>query len=192
MIEAQTAVITPLSILFEGADPVAEVARSLQESGVTQRVVSALGVSSSLTRDAAVARLGEVSATLLNEDVSKILISGWQKHQALRDAAHRTLGQPGSEEIVGLASHRIRSTADPSVDVYIDENKVQTVGFTIELSVELRSVNAVISAGRLVGIASGQGEMDASMSCEGIVVKKTTRSFDLHLMISLGQGIALL
>jgi hypothetical protein len=179
------------SVLFSADDAPAVLRRSLREQGTLGKVTHALAGLPEDSRDAASGGLGEVVAELLDVDLIDVLKLGWQKTVLLRDAAVRTLENPGSQEIVDLATHRITSTHEPRVDVLIDEVPVFTIHLRIELRIVLRAIRGVVEAGRLVALTSGTADITAELFCEGESIRSVSSELDLHLELRLGDGLRL-
>jgi hypothetical protein len=191
MTGTEPAGVTVRAVLFGEGEIETELNRSLRDSGSIETVAAALGKLPKAIGDAALERLGHVVAKLLDLDVLDVIMLGWQEHHALQEAARRTLQEPGAEEVVRLATHRMGSKYEPRVEVIVDDAHVATVHLEIDLSLELHAVNAVISSGRLAALTSGDADVAAKLSCEGVLVRSESRQIDLHLTFPLKEGIQL-
>jgi hypothetical protein len=128
---------------------------------------------------------------LLDIDLAELVVSGWAKHRDLRAAARRTAASSGPEEVV-LANHQISSTHRPSVEIYVENARVATVEFELEVWVRLTSVVAIVRTGRLVGIRSGDTDVGARLSTAGQTIAERRVRCAAGALIPLGSGIPLL
>jgi hypothetical protein len=109
----------------------------------------------------------------------------------LSGAARRTLVVPGSEEVVDLVSHRIRSVHRPDVAVLVDGVRVAKIDFELKVVFEVGALVAVVRAGRLVALRGGRCDLDATLSAEGIPLAQQHKRFDLGARLPLGSGVEL-
>lgn len=179
------------AVLFGDGNGSEDIASSMEGLGVLRAVTQADPLRTAFG-DAVSSRAGAVVAGLLEMDLLDVLKLGWQKHARLRTAAVRTRETPGSEEVVDLLTHTIRSTHMPRLEVYFDETLIATVDFELELRIDVDALVAEVSDGRLVAVGAGQAELGAEFSCEGIPVKAVTRIVDLSARIELDPGVDLL
>ena len=184
-------IITLRSVLFGEADATAEITDSLNEVGVLGAAAQASTRLRDALGDAVSSRAGAVIAGLLDTDVLDVMKLGWQKHERLRAAGQRTLVEPGSEELVDLMAHTIRSTHEPRLEVYFDDALIATVGLRLELRADVHAVVAVVAEGRLIAVSSGKADLGAELSCEGVPIKAITRTIDLEARFELSKGISL-
>jgi len=62
-----------------------------------------------------------------------LAVAGWRRHAALTAAADRTRVNPGSWEVVDLATHRITSVHRPYVELLLNDVHVATVRFELRV-----------------------------------------------------------
>jgi hypothetical protein len=137
------------------------------------------------------AELGSVASGLMDIDVGDAVVLGWRKYSALVEAARRTVASPGSEEIVVLATHRISSTHRPSVDVWVDEVKVNTFEFVLSVQIDIRGLSAVVRGGDLVALHGGDGVVSVTLTLEGAPLAQRQRTVDLRVLVPLRHPISL-
>lgn len=190
----RTAPATTAAWLLFGNDEqaVARLVDAIAAGPVLDSLRGSLGSLSAAARTAVGTRVGEIATGLAALDLADVLAAGWRKHTALREAARRTLADPGSIELVDLATHRIRSAHQPTVDVLVDERKVATVEFSLELSFLLQGLVAGVRDGRLMALHSGDCEAVGVLSVEGIELARRQRELDLELALDLDAGVPLL
>jgi hypothetical protein len=185
--------LTVRAVLFAdtGVDPAAALAQSMDAGGVTAQVLRSVGGLSSAAQDEVKRQVAVVAGGVLDLDVVDLVVGGWHKHAALVAAARRTLAVPGSEEIVDLASHRIRSVHRPYVAVLIDDVQVAKIDFELTVIFDFKALVAVVRAGRLVALRGGQCEVTAMFAAEGILLAQQRRRLDMNARLPLGVGIQL-
>jgi hypothetical protein len=136
-------------------------------------------------------QLGEALGRLLELPLVEIFGLGWQKHDRLMEAAHRSLGQSGEVEIVDLMTHTIRSIHEPRLEVFLGEAMIAAITLGVTLAADVHALQAVIRAGRIVALASGRADLEADLTCDGVKMKSASTAVDLHLALELGDGITL-
>ena len=181
--------VSSRTILFPDDDGY-DLRTRLVENEPTRILLHTLELFAAGLQEAALDRLVELVNDFLGVEAGDVLVRGWAKGTALREAASRTLEQQ-TQEIVELARHKIVSTHEPKIEVVVDRTRVGTIGFTVVLSLDIHVVDAVVVDGRIASVASGEADATASLSCENTLIKSATRTIDLHRDIDLGDGIPL-
>jgi hypothetical protein len=180
-------------LLFPGGGSAEEIQQLLDDRGVVENAAASMGrIRSSLAR-AAAGEVGSVVAGLLDLDLVDVLVSGWQKYDALSLAAEETLLSPGQEHVIDLATHRITSTHAPSVELVVDgvPAPIASIDFEIDLAAVIQALRAVVSGGKLTAIRSGDVELSAKLSCEGVELTSIEHRIDPSLELDLGSGVPL-
>ena len=170
-----------------GTDPYSGLALGL-DPHLDELLPGALGgaVRHSVSRDVAEAAVG-----LLELDLGDVLASGWQKHSALRAAGRRTKAEPGVQETVVLAEHRISYEAHPYVDVLLAEAHLTRVTVTLLLTADVTGLAASVSLGRLTGLSAGRALITAALELAGAPVMRRSIDVRLPLEVGLGEGLRL-
>jgi len=170
--------------------------RALADHGVLSKVGGKLAHLTPQAREAANDTLASVSAGLLDFDLGDALISGWRTHERLVHAAEETLRVPNRQEVVQLASHQVSWSKQPAVDLLIDGVRVHTFRFQLTLLIDIDVASAVIQGGKLVAIKSGDCTVSGTLALEvaggDITLLQAERKVNLHLIVRLGSGVALL
>jgi hypothetical protein len=175
-----------------GADTAEVLARPLEESGVAGSAIQGLRGLSTSALQAVHRQVATVTNGLLNLDFGNLLVSGWRKYTDLTKAAKRTLVSLNSEEIVVLATHRVVSTHQPSVDLIVDGVKVHTMVFELKVEFDLNVVVAVVRRGDLVALRCGECVVTATLTLQGTSLKRSRKSrIDLPLAVRLNPAIPL-
>jgi hypothetical protein len=141
-----------------------------------------------VARKAALTRLTEAATGLLEQDVTEVFCTGWQKHTALLVAAKDSLTDPDAKRRVGLATHAISFSHEPAVELHADNRKLAELKLGIKLEVVVKGLQAVIQAGRLVAVEAGTCDVDATLTIAGATVAHRPMSLPLPLTVRLGEG----
>jgi hypothetical protein len=170
----------------------ASLGRKLTEQGVARSTLSGLRRLSAAALHTVDQEIGAVASGLLELDLGDMLLAGWRKHAALTDAARRTLAAPASEEVLELATHRITSAYRPRVDVFVDNQKITTVEFDLTTVFDLTGLAAVVKAGDLVALRSGECLVTATLRLGDARLAERREKLDLVQRIRLDPPISLI
>ncbi len=185
--------VTARAFLFgDEGDAVATLADVLTSGRVGSAIGGALQPLAQATRATAIRELSRVASGLFDFDITDLLVTGWRKHSILTQAARRTIAAPGSEERIDLATHRISVAHHPYVDLIVDDVRVTTVDFDLQLDFDVKALSAVVRSGKLVEIATGRCDITGTLAIERVNALTRTAQFDLRLLIRLDRGIPLL
>jgi hypothetical protein len=146
--------------------------------GVRQALRDALsgtGVAGKAVRQSE-ARLGDTLANVLDTDVGDLVLHAWTTQSELGAAMRRTRGGLAESEDVVLADHTITSTHHPSIEVHVNETRVATVTFDVDLSIVLQSVVAVVINGDIAEFRSGDVVLRATLSTSGQVIVERAKT----------------
>lgn len=183
---------TPMALLFGEND---ESQKAAAELGLGPLVRNKLRVLSRLPetmRDGAVAAVITATMVLLQFDVIELLVAGWREHHDLKAAARRTLAKPQATELVALATHRITVSRLPSVDLLLNDERVETVEIELTIQFDISAAVAGISAGMMTALHSGRCDITATLAIQGVEAIQRQKRIDLPGVISLKHGIRLL
>jgi hypothetical protein len=166
--------------------------RKLTEQGVARSTLGGLRRLSAAALHTVDQEIGAVASGLLELDLGDMLLAGWRKYAALTDAARRTLAAPASEEVLELATHRITSAYRPRVDVFVDNQKITTVEFDLTTVFDLTGLAAVVKAGDLVTLRSGECLVTATLRLGDARLAERREKLDLVQRIRLDPPISLI
>ena len=175
---------TALQFLF-GSDQhqVDALGRALDERGVGGTLEAALQQLSESGRAAAREEVAGVTQGVLDLDLADFVVAGWRKHAALAAAADRTAANPGSTEVVDLATHRITSVHQPSIELLVNGVRVATLHFELKVELVIRALVAIVRDGHVVGLRSGVCDLTATLAAEGVPLASRQGHLDLPLAI---------
>jgi hypothetical protein len=174
---------TASAFLFDDEDTGRALARALDEHGVLGSLDTALGLVAQTTREAAGDQVAAVANGVLALDLGDLVIAGWRKQGQLAAAAERTAANPGTSELVELATHRVSSVHHPYVELLINDVRVTTVNFELDLEFEVKALVATVRDGHLVSLHSGNCDLSATLTAEDIRLASRRQQFSLPVLV---------
>jgi hypothetical protein len=176
--------LTTSAFLFGGAqDPGQALAHALKEQGVLGPLGAALRAVSQTGREAAGGQIATVANELLDRDLGELAVAGWRKHAALTAAADRTRANPGSSEVVDLASHRVTSVHRPYVELLLNDVHIATVRFELRVQFLVRALVATVRDGHVAALGVGACDVTGTLAAEGVQLVKQQARLDMSLLI---------
>jgi len=185
---------TALTLLFgPGEKSLDSVTREFLAAGTGGELDHALRGLPQAARDAATREVTTATAGLLNINlIDDVLLPGWREYRDLTSAARRTLAEPGSTELVHVASHRVSAAQQPSVAILVDGRKVATLHLSLSLVLDVNGLLARIVSGRLNAILTGTCDVTATLAIDGTDVACKQAHFDLPGEVALSHALRLL
>jgi len=176
---------TSVFLFGEGQDTAQALAQALDEHGVLGSLDTALQHVSQAGRQAADSRVATVAHGLLDLDLGDLVVAGWRKQGELAAAAERTAANPGSSEVVELASHRISSVHRPFVELLINDVHVATVNFVLDIEFVVQALVVTVSNGHVVSLHTGACDAAATLAAEGLQLASRRAHLELPLVVRL-------
>jgi hypothetical protein len=164
-------------------DPEQALAQAIHEHGVLGSMDTTLELVSEAGREAAADQVAVVAHGLLDLDLGELVVAGWRKQGQLAAAAERTATNPGSSEVVELATHRISSAHHPSVELLVNDVHLATVTFDLEVEIVVRALVVTVRDGHVVSIRTGACDVAATLAAEGIRLASRRAHFELPLVV---------
>lgn len=179
-----TTTVGPMTVRYlvlgaEHADIEDVLASTVGKRGVAATVGQALGGIGEAGRKVVCQEVAHVADSLLDADVSEVLVHAWKKNQLISAACQRTAAHPDSEELVELATHTIRSSHRPCVEVFVDDVLITTVDLTLSLTFVIHGLLVVVRGGQIAALRSGTCDATAALDCESVRVADSTLTFDI-------------
>src|SRR5205823_5698061 len=167
----------------EDQDTEQALAQALHEHGVLGSTGTALELVSQAGREAAGSQVAGVADGLLDLDLADLVVAGWRKQHQLAAAAERTAANPGSSEVVELATHRISSAHHPSVELLVNDVHVATVTFDLEVEFVVRALVVTVRDGHVVSLHTGSCDLAATLAAEGVQLAGRRGHLELPLVV---------
>jgi hypothetical protein len=181
---AATHPFTVSAFLFgEDQDPEHALAQALHEHGVLGSTGSALALVSEAGREAAGDQVAVVANGLLDLDLGDLVVAGWRKQGQLAAAAERTAANPGTSEVVELATHRVSSAHHPSVELLVNDVQVATVTFDLTIEFVVKALVVTVRDGHVVSLHTGACDVAATLAAEGVQLASRRAHFELPLVV---------
>jgi hypothetical protein len=182
MTTAQT--FTVSGFLFgEDQDTEQALAQALHEHGVLGSMDTTLQLVSEAGREATADQVAVVAHGLLDLDLGELVAAGWRRQGQLAAAAERTAANPGSSEVVELATHRVSSAHHPSVELLANDVHLATVTFDLDIEFVVRALVVTVRDGHMVSIRTGACDVAATLAAEGIRLASRRAHFELPLVV---------
>jgi hypothetical protein len=159
------------------------LAQALHEHGVLGSIGTALELVSDAGREAAADQVAVVADGLLDLDLGDLVVAGWRKQGQLAAAAERTAANPGSSEVVELATHRVSSVHRPFVELLVNDVHVVTVTFDLEVAFIIRALVVTVRDGHVVSLRSGNCDVAPTLAAEGVQLASRRAHFELPLVV---------
>lgn len=151
-----------------------------------------LGMLAKVARAALVDEVLTNLRAVLDDNLVDLLVTGWQKHAAMTDAARESLADPGSQRTVVMAKHRITSRRQPQLEVQVDGLHVLTLSISCEVAFQVVDAVAVVRDGRLMGLRSGESDVTGTITVEGQEIARRSLQLPLTAELNLGNGLRLI
>lgn len=186
----------PTSIQSVLLDPDPDRAAEILAAALRERDVAGLrpeGVPrlASPGRRAIAERVARAFGPLLATRLGSVLEQGWAKHEELQAAAQRCLANPGSTEVVQLATHEVTSVQRPYVDLEVDGLPRVRLLAEVRVRAVLDGVLGVVVGGRLAEVRAGRATVHLQLRVTGTDVAEREGTFDVPGLVELGEGVVL-
>ena len=183
-ITAATHPLTVSGFLFgEDQDTEQALAQALHDHGVLGSMDTTLQLVSEAGREAAADQVAVVAHGLLDLDLGELVVAGWRKQGQLAAAAERTAANPGSSEVVELATHRVSSAHHPSVELLVNDAHLATVTFDLTIEFVIKALVVTVRDGHVVSLHTGACDVAATLAAEGIRLASRQAHFELPLVV---------
>jgi hypothetical protein len=176
---------TSVFLFGEDQDTGQTLAQTLHEHGVLGALDTALQHVSQAGRQSADSQVATVAHGLLDLDLGNLVVAGWRKQGELAAAAERTAANPGSAEVVELASHRISSVHRPFVKLLINGAHVATVNFELDIEFVVKALVVTVRNGHVVSLHTGSCDVAATLAAEGLQLASRRAHLELPLAVRL-------
>ena len=159
------------------------LAQALDDQGVLGATDIGLRLVTQAARKAAEDQVAVVADGLLDLDLGDMVIAGWRKHRELAAAAEHTAANPGSSEVVKLATHRISSVHRPYVELLLNGTHLTNVNFELTIEFVVTALVATVRDGQVVSVRAGECDVVATLAAEGIRLASRREHLELPLVV---------
>jgi len=132
----------------------------------------------------------EKIGAILDITIPDIMIATWNKYKILLKYKDNEKYPPDDTFLVHLAEHTFQSEHQPFIEIWFNNQRVDTIDFDIMVSLTLKGTILKIQGGRIKEIITGTCNGKGSVKCEGrLILEQEMKSFHLPGSIKLGEGI---
>jgi len=129
-------------------------------------------------------------ARLLDIDVVRLLVDGWNKARELRKYRDESAYPPDEVIVVALSKHKLESQHKPHLELVVADRPVGRLHFQIDLVLNIDGAQLTIQGGRIMRIATGKTSGTGTIRCQGVIVgQKEAKLGALQGKIDLGAGV---
>jgi hypothetical protein len=109
-------------------------------------------------------KLEEKLTACFDLDLIDLCVGAWKKYDEIREFADSRKHPDGEENEVALLEHEFTSTHHPALEVRVDNEKVGTVPFELNISLKLEGADLTIKAGAITKVRLGKCHGEASLA----------------------------
>ena len=109
---------------------------------------------------------------LLRLDLGVIIVGGWKKMAELRRYTDRAKYPPDEGVLVEVTQHTVTSTHKPSLDIVVNDQKVDTVAFELKLTITIDGAVLTIRDGKILAMSPRRARLGGELKCEGYTIFK--------------------
>lgn len=127
---------------------------------------------------------------LLDIRILDVMHWAWKKGRELEVYRDTERYPPDKPFSVPLVEHKITSTHTPHVEIRVNQKKVSTVHFAVNIEIAVRGMKLEIQNARIKKIRAGDCKAKGSFLCEGfLLAERESAPLDLPGTIDLGEGL---
>lgn len=131
--------------------------------------------------------------SLLNIGLSDIMAGAWKKYRILLKYCDKKKYGPDETFLVPLAEHTITSTHKPYIEVFVNEQLVGKIDFSVALSLDLKGFVLKVQDRKIKEIQTGTCQGKGEIKCEEFtILEKQTEPCPLPGVIQLGDGVPII
>lgn len=187
-----TAARTGALLLADGAGVLASldqvVTRQLTGSSPQSRRLVAL---SQPARTALLDELLTGLRSLLDDELTDLLVDAWSGHRTLVSAGRETGKVQGGQSIVRLAPHTVRVQQDPELDLRVDGMQLLTLRVRLDIAFVVNEAVLLVHDGRLVEVRADNPKVYAVLWVDGEEISRRAGRLVMGAGLKLDDGVRL-
>lgn len=130
------------------------------------------------------------SGALLDIRLLDVMGWAWKKGRELEAYRDTERYPPDKTFSVPLVEHKITSTHTPHVDIRINDKKVGSIHFAVNIEITIKAMTLAIRNARIKKIHAGDCKAKGMFLCEGVLVtERESKPLDFPGGIDLGEGL---
>jgi len=142
---------------------------------------------------AAADSVAEALGDALTTDFYSLLGHVWVQYAKVKEAAMASLADPGDLKKLPLGKHDFTHTVYPTVTLYVGEQELPDIRFTLELVAQIESVVLGIRHAAVESVSGARGAVQAQLKYKNQTLKKMqSRSIELTEFFKLRKPVPIL
>jgi hypothetical protein len=129
---------------------------------------------------------------LLDIRLLDVMSWAWKKGRELEAYRDTERYPPDKTFSVPLVEHKITSTHTPHVDIRMNDKKVGSIHFAVNVEIAIKAMTLEIRNARVKKLHPGDCKAKGKFLCEGVLLaERESKPLDLPGIIDLGEGLEL-
>jgi hypothetical protein len=129
---------------------------------------------------------------LLDIRLLDVMSWAWKKGRELEAYRDTERYPPDKTFSVPLVEHKITSTHTPHVDIRMNDKKVGSIHFAVNIEIAVKAMTLEIQNARIKKIHTGDCTAKGRFLCEGVLLaERESKPIDLAGTFDLGEGLEL-
>jgi hypothetical protein len=129
---------------------------------------------------------------LLDIRLLDVMSWAWKKGRELEAYRDTERYPPDKTFSVPLVEHKITSTHTPHVDIRMNDKKVGSIHFAVNIEIAVKAMTLEIQNARIKKIHAGDCTAKGRFLCEGVLLaERESKPLDLAGTLDLGEGLEL-
>jgi len=129
---------------------------------------------------------------LVHLQIADVLTGAWKVHRKLRKFADVKQYPPGTVSTVTLATHHIKVTQKPYLEIIVDGVPQGKIEFDFEVNLTIDAGVLIIQNGRIMRLEAAKARLTGTVKCAGVVVvERASREYDWTAGVSFNEGVPL-
>jgi hypothetical protein len=129
---------------------------------------------------------------LLDIRLRDVMSWAWKKGRELEAYRDTERYPPDKTFSVPLVEHKITSTHTPHVDIRMNDKKVGSIHFAVNIEIAVKAMTLEIQNARIKKIHAGDCTAKGRFLCEGVLLaERESKPLDLAGTFDLGEGLEL-
>jgi hypothetical protein len=137
--------------------------------------------------EAAVDKVVEKAAQLLDEPIANLLMSAWSKYPEVQELCDARKHPADQETMAELCEHRFDWRYEPRVEVVFNEVPI-SIPLGVKLGIAVAGGVLVVQGGRMKELRAGKAAVDVAVGFAGHEVGRRKANVTLPRVLHFGEG----
>ncbi len=127
---------------------------------------------------------------LAHLQVADVLTGAWKTHRKLKKFADAKQYPPGTASTVTLATHHVKVSQKPYLEITVDGVPQGKIEFDLDLDLTIDAGVLIIQNGRIMRLEAAKAKLTGTVKCDGVVVvEHASREYDWTAGVSFREGV---